>query len=81
MKLFDIISSAGSNMMRSKLRTILTITAIVIGSFTITLTIGISSGISNYIDKQVSSIGAKNVIIVQPKIESKTGSGNAIPRP
>lgn len=62
-------------MMRSKLRTILTVTAIVIGAFTITLTVGISSGISSYLDKQVGNIGAKDTLVVQPKIEIETGSG------
>lgn len=75
MKFTDILQSATSNMMRSKVRTILTITAIVIGAFTITLTVGISSGISSYLDKQVGSIGAKDVLIVQPKVEIETSSG------
>lgn len=69
MKLLDIINSATSNMMRSKVRTILTITAIFIGAFTITLTIGISSGVSSYIDKQVGSIGAKDMLMIRPKID------------
>lgn len=72
MKFSDIIGSATSNMLRSKVRTLLTIIAIVIGAFTITLTVGISSGISNYLDKQVNGIGAKDVVIVQPKIEFGT---------
>lgn len=75
MKFTDILQSATSNMMRSKVRTLLTITAIVIGAFTITLTVGISSGISDYLDKQVGSIGAKDILIVQPKVEFESGSG------
>ncbi|MEO7905252.1 MAG: FtsX-like permease family protein [Candidatus Saccharimonadales bacterium] len=76
MKFFDIIGSATSNMMRSKMRTILTVTAIVIGSFTITLTVGISSGISDFIDKQLGSIGADDVLIVQQHVDfSSTSDG------
>jgi putative ABC transport system permease protein len=75
MKFIDIISSASSNMLRSKVRTILTITAIFIGAFTITLTVGISSGVSTYIDKQLSSIGAENALFIQPKVEVSIGSG------
>lgn len=75
MKFLDILGSASSNMLRSKVRTILTIIAIFIGAFTITLTVGISSGISNYIDKQLSSIGAENVLLIQPKVETGIGSG------
>jgi putative ABC transport system permease protein len=59
-------------MFRSKTRTVLTIIAIFIGAFTITLTIGISSGISSYIDKQVSGIGAKDILIIEPKITVAT---------
>ena len=69
MKLWDIISSATSNMFRSKVRTGLTILAIFIGAFTITLTVGISSGVTTYLDKQVSNVGAKNVLIIRRKVE------------
>ncbi len=69
MKLWDIIGSATSNMFRSKVRTGLTILAIFIGAFTITLTVGISSGVTTYLDKQVSSVGAKNVLIIRRKVE------------
>lgn len=70
----DIIRSAASNMMRSKIRTLLTITAIVIGAFTITLTVGLSGGVSSYIDKQLGNLGAENLLIIQPKIESSAPS-------
>ena len=75
MKMLDVIGSASSNMMRSKGRTLLTIIAIFIGAFTITLTVGISSGISSYIDKQLGSIGAENVLVIQPKVETDFGGG------
>lgn len=75
MKLFDVIGSASSNMMRSKGRTFLTIIAIFIGAFTITLTVGISSGISSYIDKQLGSIGGEDVLLIQPKVETDFGGG------
>lgn len=57
-------------MFRSKVRTILTIIAIFIGAFTITLTVGISAGVSSYIDKQVNSVGAEDMLIIRPKIET-----------
>jgi putative ABC transport system permease protein len=65
MNLRDIISTANSNMFRSKLRTSLTIVAIFIGAFTLTLTNGLGSGISKYIDKEVGNLGAKDVLIIQ----------------
>jgi len=70
MKIIDIIATANSNMFRSKLRTSLTIIAIFIGAFTLTLTNGLGSGISQYIDKEVGNLGAKDVLIIQGVGES-----------
>ena len=42
MKLFDIIKSASSNLWRNKGRTVLTVIAIFIGAFTISLTTGVN---------------------------------------
>lgn len=75
MKFIDIVQSAGSNMARSKVRTLLTITAIFIGAFTITMTVGISSGVSDYIDKQLSGVGASDVLLIRQKVEVTTDSG------
>ena len=75
MKFLDIVSSAAYNMMRNKTRTFLTIIAIFIGALTITLTIGINSGVSSYIDKQVGNVGAKDVLIVQKKVDRNNSSG------
>jgi putative ABC transport system permease protein len=72
MKPRDIFLTASSNLFRSKLRTSLTILAIFIGAFTLTITSGIGAGISTYIDKQLGNLGAKNVLLVQP---ASTNSG------
>jgi putative ABC transport system permease protein len=66
MKLIDIIRTAAANMLRSKVRTILTIVAIFVGSLTLTLTNGIGSGVSSYIDRQLGNLGAEDVLLVQP---------------
>ena len=70
MKFLDVISTANSNMFRSKLRTSLTVIAIFIGAFTLTLTNGLGSGISKYIDKEIGNLGANDVLIVQAAGES-----------
>lgn len=62
----DILKSAAQNTFRSKLRTTLTIIAIFIGAFTLTVTTAIGAGISDYIDNQIGSLGAKGVLTVQP---------------
>ena len=65
MKLKDIISTAIGNSFRSRLRTTLTVIAIFVGAFTLTLTSSIGTGITSYIDTQVASIGATNVLTVR----------------
>jgi putative ABC transport system permease protein len=75
MKLLDIFRTANSNMMRSKLRSFLTIVAIFIGAFTLTLTNGIGAGISSYIDKQLGNLGATDVVEVQAKMDNPFGGG------
>ncbi len=75
MKLIDIIRDANSNLLRSKARTILTIIAIFIGALTLTVTNGIGSGVSKYIDQQLGNLGAEDVIVVQPQADDSFGSG------
>lgn len=70
MKLHDIILTASQNLWRSKLRTLLTIIAIFIGALTLTLTNGIGSGVSSYIDKQLGNIGAEDMLIIQRKSDT-----------
>ncbi len=64
MKFTDILTSAISNTFRSKLRTTLTIVAVFIGAFTLTLTSAVGTGVSRYINTQVAAMGATDVIIV-----------------
>lgn len=66
MKLFDLIKTANHNLFRSKTRTFLTILAVFIGSFTIILSNAINSGVNDFIDKQVATIGGDSFIEVFP---------------
>ncbi|MFK4762386.1 ABC transporter permease [Microbacterium sp. ZW T5_45] len=79
MKTLDLISSAISNTFRSKTRTTLTILAIFVGAFTLTLTNGLGTGINNYIDDTVAGIGASDVMTVTKAAEetATTDSGPA----
>lgn len=70
MKAIDILSTAIGNSFRSRLRTTLTVIAIFIGAFTLTITNGLGAGINDYIDSQVSSIGAPNVMTVTKPVEA-----------
>lgn len=64
MRLNDVVGTAIGNTFRSKLRTSLTVVAIFIGAFTLTITSGLGTGINNYIDSTVAAIGAKDVLTV-----------------
>lgn len=75
MKIIDIIRDANGNLMRSKMRTVLTIIAIFIGGFTLTVTNGIGAGVSDYIDKQLGNLGAEDVLIVQARMDDPISSG------
>lgn len=64
MKFRDIIFTANNNLRRSKLRTLLTSSAIFIGALTLMLTTGIGYGLRNYVKEQVSAAGAKDALII-----------------
>ena len=66
MELFDLIKTANHNLFRSKTRSFLTILAVFIGSFTIILSNAINSGVNDFIDKQVATIGGDSFIEVFP---------------
>ena len=64
MRTLDLITSAVGNTFRSKTRTTLTVLAIFVGAFTLTITQGLGTGINRYIDDTVSGIGASDVMTV-----------------
>ncbi len=64
MSLFEIIRSANHNLLRNKARTLLTILAIFVGSFTIVLNSAISTGVNKFIDDQESSLGGENYLMI-----------------
>lgn len=70
MRYIDILTTAIGNSFRSRLRTTLTVIAIFIGAFTLTITNGLGAGINNYIDSQVASIGAPGVMTVTKPVEA-----------
>lgn len=62
--------TANANLRKSKLRTFLTITAVVIGSFTLTMTNGVGDGIKSYVNLQLGNVGAKDSLFVTAKDQS-----------
>lgn len=67
MKFKDIIKTSQRNLLRAKLRTLLTMGAVFIGVFAISLTNGLGSGARAYVDRQLGNLGAENILVVQPK--------------
>lgn len=64
MKTFDLVRTALANTFRSKLRTTLTVLALFVGAFTLTLTTALGAGVSDYVTTQVASLGADDVLLV-----------------
>lgn len=60
MKFLDMVGTSASNLWRNKGRTFLTVIAIFIGAFTITLTSAVNSGVNDYINRQLSIFGKEN---------------------
>lgn len=69
MRTIDILRASIRNSFRSRLRTTLTVIAIFIGAFTLTITNGLGIGINNYIDTQLGSLGAADVMTVMKPTE------------
>lgn len=78
MSAWDIIRRAVANTFRSKTRTALTVVAIFIGAFTLTLTTAIGNGITSYIDAQMESIGGEDMLLVTAAADTEAaGTGPA----
>lgn len=67
MKIIDIIKTSNANLLRTKLRTILTLLALIIGAITLSLTLAVGEGVKSYIDEQSLAIEADDALIIQGK--------------
>ncbi|GAA1056939.1 permease [Agromyces luteolus] len=64
MKTIDLVRTGVRNTFRSRARTTLTVLAIFVGAFTLTITSGLGTGINRYIDDTVAAIGGGDVLTV-----------------
>lgn len=81
MKVTDVAGTALANTMRSKLRTFLTVVAIVIGAFTLTLTTGLGAGINKYVDNVVEGFGQPGELTVMKQQDmSSAGAVSGSPQ-
>lgn len=70
----DLVGTAVANTFRSKTRTILTVLAIFVGAFTLTLTSGLGTGINAYIDDTVSAVGSSDAMTVTKVQQDAAGA-------
>ena len=81
MKSLDVVGTALTNTLRSKMRTVLTVIAIVIGAFALTLTSGLGSGVNKYVSTIVEGYGDDSQMYVMaaadPTAQMPTGDGPA----
>lgn len=73
MKLIDLISTATTNLFRSRLRTFLTILAVLIGTYTLAMTTAIGEGVKQYIDQQTKAFAQPDSIYITA--ENALGGG------
>lgn len=79
MRVIDYIATAQTNLRRTKMRTFLTVTAFVIGTFTISMTTAFSQGLRNYIDTQIAAYGTPNMITVGLASKPAQSSSSGVP--
>lgn len=77
MKTWDLVKTANKNLFRNKLRTFLTVLAIVVGAFTLTMTNGVGDGMRDYVESQVKNIEGDRAIIVRKKVDRPQGGARA----
>lgn len=81
MRVIDIFSTANNNLGRSKLRTFLTLLSIIIGAFTLSLSLGLGEGIKSYINSQIGSYTDANIYRVAKEGADDPGAGASFSSP
>ena len=75
MRVVDLAKTANSNLRRSKMRTFLTVFSIVIGAFTLAMSLGLGEGIRGYINSQIGAYEDANLYrVVKEGADSFQGS-------
>ena len=64
MKAFDVIRRSGRNLRQSKIRTLLTASALAVGGFTLTLTLAAANGAQSYSQKIIAANFDQQSLIV-----------------
>ena len=78
MRITDYITTAQTNLARTKLRTFLTVLAFVIGTFTLAMTTAFGQGLRSYINTQIGAYGQPNLITVGLSANAKQQSSSGV---
>lgn len=76
MRFLDYVQTAQTNLTRSKLRTFLTILAILVGTFTLTLTTSVGTGIQQFGEQQLRAQAQPNIIQIFTKFQENGPGGS-----
>jgi putative ABC transport system permease protein len=79
MRLPDYIATAQTNLLRTKVRTFLTIIAFVIGTFTLAMVTSFTQGLRTYINTQLSAYGQTNEMDVTIASNAQQASASGVP--
>ena len=79
MRLPDYIATAQTNLLRTKVRTFLTILAFVIGTLTLAMVTAFTQGIRSYLNTQLSAYGQTNLINVSVGASAQQASASGVP--
>jgi putative ABC transport system permease protein len=74
MRFTDYLRIAMSNLWKRKLRTTLTIFAVVIGAILVALMVSLGVGLQNYVTGQLTALSVPDVISVEPKMLEDLGA-------
>jgi putative ABC transport system permease protein len=78
MRIPDYITTAQTNLLRTKLRTFLTVLAFVIGTFTLAMTTAFSQGLRSYINTQIAAYGSPNMVQVGLASSKQASSSSGV---
>lgn len=79
MRLPDYVTTAQTNLLRTKVRTFLTILAFVIGTFTLGMVTAFTQGLRSYLNTQLNAYGQQNLINVSIGKSVQQTSSSGVP--
>lgn len=68
MRITTLLRKSNHNLWRAKGRTLLTMIGLVIGIICTLLTVGLNTGVNDYIERQISAVGGDNILMVTPHV-------------